>query len=413
MPHLLTPHELLLKTAEPHSQISVHNLQTTLPLARDAWGRPSKLQPLLISCTLSLRHPFSSTSTSDHLTNETIHYGILSKAILDACQEFRELCEDEVMPVPMHIKALVCYLQFYLTGCDTLPRIPYYVTLPTGQNPPTSAAKVEKDNGGKPKEVLVPCSMLNALSLEIVLPKASLMGSGIILEGDFIYEEGHHGPSAYSMVLKLRELHVPAIVGVNGNERKAKQVVVCNVEMERWDRMVDAYNELEEIVVKVPSSFFLLPSSFFLLPSSFFLLPSSFFLLPSSFFLSLSFSFCFTFSRLKGQGTWLMKGIEHRRIHLPNPRSALRPPRPPNHPLFPTPSLPSHIFTSPSATCSSALTPRHPIPPSSHPKPKPKPDAPQSRKLELPTHPPLPLKTHSCNIRRLAIGIDSTRLGPE
>jgi dihydroneopterin aldolase len=248
MPPLLTPHELLRKTPEPHSQIFVHNLQTTLPLARDAWGRPSKPQPLLISCALSLRYPFSSTSASDNLTNATIHYGILSKAILEACQEFRELCEDEVMPVPMHIKALVCYLQFYLTGCDTLPRIPSYVTLPTNQNS-TSASKSGKE--GKPREPLVPCSMLNALSLEVVLPKASLMGSGISLKGDFVYEERHHGPSAYSMVLKLHELRVPTIVGVNGNERKAKQVVVCSVEMERWDRMVDAYNELEEIVVKV------------------------------------------------------------------------------------------------------------------------------------------------------------------
>jgi hypothetical protein len=152
------------------------------------------------------------------------------------------------MPVPMHIKALVCYLQFYLTGCDTLPRIPSYVTLPTNQNS-TSASKSGKE--GKPREPLVPCSMLNALSLEVVLPKASLMGSGISLKGDFVYEERHHGPSAYSMVLKLHELRVPTIVGVNGNERKAKQVVVCSVEMERWDRMVDAYNELEEIVVKV------------------------------------------------------------------------------------------------------------------------------------------------------------------
>lgn len=56
------------------------------------------------------------------------------------------------------------------------------------------------------------------------------------------------------MVLKLRELHVPTIIGVNGNERKARQVIVVSVEMERWDRMVDAYNELEEIVVKVSTS---------------------------------------------------------------------------------------------------------------------------------------------------------------
>jgi hypothetical protein len=154
------------------------------------------------------------------------------------------------MPAPMHIRALVCYLQFYLTGCDTLPRISSHVSLPnsTPSNTKIGEKVKPKDKERKP---LITCSMLNSLSLEIVLPKASLLGEGVSLKGDFVYDEEHHGPSAYSMVMKLRELRVPAIVGVNGNERKAKQVVVCSVEMERWDRMVDAYNELEEIVVKV------------------------------------------------------------------------------------------------------------------------------------------------------------------
>jgi len=249
MPPLLTPHELLLRASEPHSQISVHNLSTTLALARDAWGRPSKPQPLLISCSLSLRHPFSSASLSDTVTNSTIHYGTLSKAILEGCEQFRDLCEDEIMCIPMHIRALVCYLQFYLTGCDTLPRIASHINL---LSDPISTPSSEKITSKvKERGPLIDCSMLNSLSLEILLPKASLLGSGVSLKGDFIYDEGHHGPSAYSMVLQLRELRVPAIIGVNGNERKAKQVIVANVEMERWDRMVDAYNELEEIVVKV------------------------------------------------------------------------------------------------------------------------------------------------------------------
>jgi len=153
------------------------------------------------------------------------------------------------MCIPMHIRALVCYLQFYLTGCDTLPRIASHINL---FSDPISTPSSEKITSKvKERGPLIDCSMLNSLSLEILLPKASLLGSGVNLKGDFIYEEGHHGPSAYSMVLQLRELRVPAIIGVNGNERKAKQVIVANVEMERWDRMVDAYNELEEIVVKV------------------------------------------------------------------------------------------------------------------------------------------------------------------
>jgi dihydroneopterin aldolase len=249
MPPLLTPHELTLKTAEPHSLISVHNLSTVLPLARDAWGRPSKPQPLLISCSLSLRHPFSSASSTDTVTNSTIHYGLLSKALLQACEEFKELCGDDVMPMPMHLRALVCYLQFYLTGCDTLPHVRSNLNVNESTNPGGPKSKSEKG-----REPIVNCSLLSSLSIEILLPKASLLGSGVSLKGDFIYEDGHHGPSAYSMVLKLRELRVPTIIGVNGNERKARQVVVATVEMERWDRMVDTYNELEEIVVKVPIS---------------------------------------------------------------------------------------------------------------------------------------------------------------
>jgi dihydroneopterin aldolase len=301
---LLTPHEFFLKTPEPHSQIAVQNLQTILPLARDAWGRPSKPQPLLISCTLSLRHPFSSTSSTDTITSSTIHYGTLSKAILDACQEFRELCEDEVMPVPMHIRALVCYLQFWLTGCDTLPRISSHLSLPANPNPASNERGKIKEKE-KEREPLIHCSMLNSLSLEILLPKASLFGSGVSLRGDFTYEEGHLGPSAYSMVLKLKELRIPAVVGVNGNERKAKQLVVASVEMERWDRMVDAYNELEEIVVKV--------------------------------YIRLTFNF-----RIMLRSGRMANGRQdHRRILFPDPRSTLLPPYPQDNNLFPAPALSS------------------------------------------------------------------------
>jgi dihydroneopterin aldolase len=247
MPPLLTPHELTLKKPEPHSIIAVRNLNTTLPLARDAWGRPSKSQPLKISCSLSLRYPFSSASTTDTVTPSTIHYGILSKAILEACEEFRELCEDEVMPIPMHLRALVCYLQFFITGCDTLPRISSH----TNVNPNSKIGREKKE---KPREPVVKCEMLQSLSIEILLPKASLLGSGVSLEGTFIYEKEHHGPSAYSTVLRLKELRIPTLIGVNVNERRARQVVVATVEMERWDRMVDAYNELEEIVVKVSTA---------------------------------------------------------------------------------------------------------------------------------------------------------------
>ncbi len=93
---------------------------------------------------------------------------------------------------------------------------------------------------------------VRTLGIEVRLPKASLLGSGVALEGTFGFEEGVEGVSAYSMGLRLCDLRVPTVIGVNANERLARQVVVCNLEIDRWDRMVDCYCELEEIVVKVP-----------------------------------------------------------------------------------------------------------------------------------------------------------------
>lgn len=96
---------------------------------------------------------------------------------------------------------------------------------------------------------------MRLFELEVLLPKASLMGSGVSLRAGFGYDHGvgreMKGPSAYSMVLRLRDLKVPTLVGVNPNERLAKQIVYVDVEMQRWDWMVDGYCALEEIVVKV------------------------------------------------------------------------------------------------------------------------------------------------------------------
>ncbi len=84
-----------------------------------------------------------------------------------------------------------------------------------------------------------------------MLPKASLLGAGVSFKGAFGYDEKHEGLSGYSMTLTLHELRVPTLIGVNPNERLAKQMVVATVEMDRYDRMVDAYCRLEELVVKV------------------------------------------------------------------------------------------------------------------------------------------------------------------
>lgn len=74
MPPLLTPHALSkLVPDEAPSKIQIKNLQTTLPLT-DAWGCPATQQPVLISASISLRHPFSSASNTDTVTKGTGMY---------------------------------------------------------------------------------------------------------------------------------------------------------------------------------------------------------------------------------------------------------------------------------------------------------------------------------------------------
>lgn len=188
------------------------------------------------------------------MTQSTVHYGILSKAVLAACEEFRELLDvrgvgeggqtTDGSAVPMHLRALVHYLHFYLTGEETLPKVQCQTLAAAPASPPLTRAPP-----------VLSGQALRMLEIEIMLPKASLLGSGVSLKGCFVHDERYRGPSAYSMALTLHELRVPTIIGVNGNERLAKQMVFATVEMDRYDRMVDAYCRLEELVVKVCEQF--------------------------------------------------------------------------------------------------------------------------------------------------------------
>jgi len=138
----------------------------------------------------------------------------------------------------------VQFVHFYLTGRDTLPSFPCQEKVVESLSSRDTAQK------GISIEPLLKNVAIRLFELEILLPKASLLGSGVSLKGSFGYEVGNEGPSAYSMVLRLRELRVPTLVGVNPNERLAKQMVYVGVEMQRWDWMVDEYCALEEVVVK-------------------------------------------------------------------------------------------------------------------------------------------------------------------
>jgi dihydroneopterin aldolase len=232
MATLQTSWAVAQEAGEAHSSIRVTNLQTSLPVAKDAWGRQGKLQPVLISASVSLREPFSSASSSDTVTNSTIHYGILSKAILESCQRYTEIFNSSGSAnVGCTMEFLTQFIHLFLTHSVVQGDLePYYL-------------RVVND-------IVLPPKLLNSLELVIKLPKASLIGNAVSFRYHLTYKIDGQGPDKFSSVLRLHDLRIPTLVGVNPNERLAKQILVVNVELDPWIKE-ESYNELEEIVVKV------------------------------------------------------------------------------------------------------------------------------------------------------------------
>jgi dihydroneopterin aldolase len=199
---------------ESHAVIRVQNLQTTAEIDTDAWGRPGKLQPVLISATVALREPFEAASTEDSVKG-TVHYGILSKAILEAAT--RDTARGSLMHFYTYI---LCYL--------------------------LHTSKYNHSVG----TAIVDSALARSLSIEISLPKASLLGSGISVFGTKLLNIDR-SVEMYSMGMKFHDLRIPTLIGVNYNERLAKQIVIANVEIDQWENRLHEYVRFEELIFKV------------------------------------------------------------------------------------------------------------------------------------------------------------------
>ncbi|EPE28017.1 Tetrahydrobiopterin biosynthesis enzymes-like protein [Glarea lozoyensis ATCC 20868] len=216
-------HEIQSRIAASPASIHVRNLQTTLPIGTDAWGRPNKNQPVLISCSVHLRDPFNTASEQDAVTESTVHYGTLSKTLLEACELFKPDLAGE-----KRLRAIVSVLQNYLFGNED----PFI-----------------RGISGMTESLLTP-EIMNVLTTKVHLPKASLLGSGVSLTLSTTYTSTCLLENI-SSTLRIHDLRIPTLIGVNSNERLAKQMVVANVELDRWFSVNDAYVELEKIVTAI------------------------------------------------------------------------------------------------------------------------------------------------------------------
>ena len=215
-------------SGESLATIRVRNLQTTVEM-KNAWGSRWEKQPGLISVSVSLRTPFKTAEEEDAVDASTIHYGTLSKAILEAIGK----SSDGNSYPPSSLKEFLDYIGGHLTS--------FTIDGKSNANPAFI-------NDWKP---ILDTSMIRSLELKIMLPKASLLGTGVSLVGSCSFSKVDGRPENYSLALHLHSLRVPAIIGVNPNERLAKQIVVADIEVDQWTTTRDdLYPHLEEIVVK-------------------------------------------------------------------------------------------------------------------------------------------------------------------
>jgi hypothetical protein len=141
---------------------------------------------------------------------------------------------------------LIEWIQIWLTGCS-----------PLGSCPPTGLVSGFLD-GGCPclaeksdpayRPPLLDNENLLELGFTVLLPKATLLSGGVSLSTS----SACFSQKAHCSILKIHDIRIPTLIGVNKKERLANQLIIVNVEVDPYVCTTrDFYNELEQIIVKV------------------------------------------------------------------------------------------------------------------------------------------------------------------
>ncbi|KAI0136655.1 Dihydroneopterin aldolase-domain-containing protein [Xylariales sp. AK1849] len=235
---LLTTWEVAAAAGEPFAVVRVRNLQGTIPVGRDAWGRANKLQPALISTEVSFTKPFGTAAADDKVSAETAHYGNLSKNLMGGLELWNSSTPPKDPKVAEKAETEGP------TSADVFELL--WVGL-TGRVVDGSQRALPLD-----RVPFLDTGRLRSLSLTVKLPKASLVGTGVSLTvmACFKEDDDKNPQVSYARSLRIHELHVPTLIGVNSNERKAKQMVVADIEIDRLDIRRDIHPEVERLITE-------------------------------------------------------------------------------------------------------------------------------------------------------------------
>lgn len=186
-------------------RVAIDALRVVANASYDAFGR-KKSQPVDVDVTLSLEQPMSSAAATDALDTSTVHYGDLSKTVMQAVQV---RAGDWQQPHGLLVYLAENILQFAQSR-----------------------------------------STIASLSLSLRFPKSSLAspyGWGLSFNHNLAL-------NAICLEYELRRFEVPVLIGVNSHERLMKQKTVFDLTI---DRLVpDIANEcyqVEQILSKVSS----------------------------------------------------------------------------------------------------------------------------------------------------------------
>ncbi|KAK3394663.1 hypothetical protein B0H63DRAFT_517768 [Podospora didyma] len=213
---------------ESFAVVRVRNLQAVVQAAVDAWGRPNRPQPALVSAEVSFSSPFDSAVEDDKLGEDTVHYGTLSKAILASLVPLTpgsHALQDAVTPATL--RDVLEKVWSNLTGYQVDGQL--------------------LQNMGSKKSFLT-LSRVRFASVTVTLPKATLLGEGISLTAAAVFKDSKVDEFAISF--ELTNLRVPTLIGINDNERLSKQFIVATLSLDKFDQKLDIYTSIESLIVK-------------------------------------------------------------------------------------------------------------------------------------------------------------------
>lgn len=229
---------------QPPAKVRVRNLQTYIEGPSDAWNRKGKQQPLSVSASVMLKEAFDTSSSGDKVADDTVHYGLLSKAILASLEGKRpqHLAKEKPGDAASanrfsSLRDVVNTIWEDLTNQDANGKNKYIE---------------EEEEEEQTVKSFLKVSTIRCFELTAHLPKASLLGGGVSLTRIALFgRDGESRPQPRGMSLKIHDLRVPTLIGVNGNERKAKQVVVATIEIDKYNIEEDVFTMIEAETVEV------------------------------------------------------------------------------------------------------------------------------------------------------------------